>query len=108
MKDKDWTIKINFNEIDEIREMTYWESDAFMKYTIGPNAQLQIRETKDLYNYMKGKIDKPSVYIATGLNQNNKVIFMKGKDLFYLISFDSSDVSDILLAYKNYKQKRKS
>ena len=105
MKNKKWIIKIDFDEIEEIREMTWVESDAFMTYSVGPNLDLQIRLTKDLYNYTKGKIEKPSVYIATALNQSNKVIFMKGKNLFYLVSFDSTDISDILKAFERYKKK---
>lgn len=99
---KDYVVKIDFNEIDEIRVFSWVEATAFLKYTIGPNIELLVRQTKDLHRYAKGEIARPSVYIVQFVSIGNTVL-LKGPNLFYFITFDK-DPSDLVNAYNLFKK----
>lgn len=94
-------VHIGFAEIDELQVMTYTEAEAFRKYNIGPDFQLSIRQMKDTAAYLKGEIPRPSVYIFGGAQSN--CVLIRGADLFYLIVFDTDDVSDLIQAFNSFK-----
>lgn len=94
-------IHIRFEEIDELQVMTYTESEAFLKYNIGPDFQLSKRQIEDTAAYLKGKIQRPSVYTYGGAK--NDCVLIRGPELFYMISFDTDNVSDLTQAYQSFK-----
>lgn len=96
-------VHIRFDEIEELKNLTYVEAEAFLKYKVGPDVELGARQTKDFIKYVQGKIPRPTVYTIAGLSTGGQIVFIKGKDLFYLINFDADDVTDLLEAYENHK-----
>ena len=95
---KDLRFKIDFAEIDEMREMNFQEAELYYE-NLGPNIKLAWEEIKGLYSM--GKENKrPKIYIQ---NQSfGKTILMRGKNFLYLITL-SNDTSDLMTAYKNFK-----
>jgi hypothetical protein len=102
---KKYVVNFKFSEIDEIKELSFIEVKTFLTYKIGPDVDLTIRKTKDLYKYMRGEIDRPSVY-TFGPSSIGTNVFFQGKDLFYLLVFDTKDISDLLNAFKQYKKRQ--
>jgi hypothetical protein len=98
-------VHIRFDEIDELQVMTYTESEAFLKYNIGPDFQLSKRQLEDTAAYLRGKIPRPSVYTYGGAK--NDCVLIRGKELFYMISFDADSVSDLTEAYRSFKNSSK-
>lgn len=96
-------VTIGFEEIDEIRTFSFVEAQTFLKYEVGPNVEIVIRQAKDLHDYVKGKIEKPSVYAFTAIQSVGKIVLLKGPDLFYFLAFDTEDVSDLMDAFNSFK-----
>lgn len=99
-------VTIGFDDIDEIRTFSFVEAQTFLKYEVGPNLELVIRQTKDLHDYVKGKIERPSVYTFTAIQSVGKIVLLKGPDLFYFLAFDTEDVSDLAAAFNSFKASR--
>lgn len=100
------TVYIGFNEIDDLQIFTLAEAEAFLKYNIGPDFQLGIRQTQDYAAYIKGSISRPSVYAFGGAQEN--CVLIRGHELFYLITFENDDVSDLVHAYQTFKSSQTS
>jgi hypothetical protein len=100
-----YPIQINFKEIDEIRELTFVESQSLMKYQVGPNVSLEVQGAKDMYEFLKKKIERPSVYVMTPSSSVAKTLFIKGKNLFYLSAMENENFNDLISAFKKYKKK---
>lgn len=94
-------VYIRFAEVDELQVMTYTESEAFLKYNIGPDFELSKRKIGDTVAYLKGEIARPSVYTSGGAQ--NDCVLIRGAELFYMISFDTDDVSDLIDAYRSFR-----
>jgi hypothetical protein len=94
---------IDFDELDEVRRFSYLEAKAFMEDTVGPNVKLAARQTRDLYRYYRDEIPRPTVYTLTGTNSVGTNVLLRGPELFYLLSFDADDVSDLLHAFEQHK-----
>jgi membrane protein implicated in regulation of membrane protease activity len=92
---------LRFDEIDELKVFTYREAEAYLKYQVGPDIRKGVNQTKDFIRYVKGEITRPSVYTLSSYGTStDKRVLIKGKDLFYLITFDKDDISDLLEAYE--------
>jgi len=100
-------VKIGFDELDEIRTFSFVEAQTFLKYEIGPNLEIVIKQTRDLHDYVKGRIERPSVYTFTAIQSVGEIVLLKGPDLFYFLSFDSEDVSDLVTAFNSFKSSGK-
>ena len=100
---KKYIVKFKFSEIDEMKAFNFIEAQTFLKYKIGPNVDLTMRQAKELYQYQKGKIKRPSVYVY-GPSSIGTNVFFQGKNLFYCLTFDTKDVNDLLNAFKKYKK----
>jgi hypothetical protein len=94
-------VYIRFDEVDELRVFTFTEAQAFLKYNIGPDLDLGRRQVTDTAAYLKGEIPRPSVY--TFGSARSDCVFIRGAELFYLIVFDTDDVTDLLEAYRSFK-----
>ncbi|MBN1992014.1 MAG: hypothetical protein JW953_04875 [Anaerolineae bacterium] len=101
---RDYKFQVGFAEIDEIREFSsYPEAQTFMAYSVGPNLNLAVRQTKDMARFVKGEIDRPRVYVQrSGVG---KIVLLRGSELFYLLGFDTDDVSDLLRAFQQFKSR---
>ncbi len=99
-------VYISFAEVDDLQLFTYTEAEAFLKYNIGPDFQLSMRQIKDNAAYLKGEIPRPSVY--TFGSAKTDCVLIRGPELFYMIAFDADDVSDIVQAYRSFKDSAKA
>ncbi|WHH56930.1 hypothetical protein [Petroclostridium sp. X23] len=96
-------VYIRFDEIDELRVLTFVEVEAFKKYNIGPDIELSIRQSVDIARYIKLEIARPSVYTFTAGSSGDCNVFIRGPELFYLIAFETDNVFDLVEAYDAYK-----
>ena len=88
-KGRRFTVHLRFEEIDEWRDMTFSEVQAFIEGEIGPNAGLKGREVVDMYRYAAGKIARPDVYIQ--YQSGGTTLFLRGPKIFYLITVGNTD-----------------
>lgn len=96
-------IRIGFEELSEIRVLNIAEAEAFREYELGPNVELGIQQTKDLIDYGRGKISRPSVYTIGSDGSIGNSVLMRGPGLFYWLRFRGQDGSDILAAWARYR-----
>ncbi|MFZ5644710.1 MAG: hypothetical protein ACOY46_14060 [Bacillota bacterium] len=97
-------VHIRFDEIDQLEVFTYSEADAYLKYKVGPDLELGVRQTRDFARYVQGKIPRPSVYAFGGAGSTTgKRVLIRGPELFYMVTFDTDDMSDLIEAYHSYK-----
>ena len=104
-KKKIKNIFIGYNEIDEIRVFNFVEAKEFLKYSIGPDAKLAMKNIKQRMDFIKGKIPRPNILITDSISIW-PIVFIKGPNLFYFTGFNKKNVNDLLDAYKKYKKKR--
>lgn len=98
-------VHIRFDEIEQLEVFTYTEADAFLKYKVGPDLKLGARQTRDYMRYVKGEIPRPSVFAFGGAGgTNGKRVLIRGPELFYMVTFDTDDVSDLIEAFQSYKK----
>jgi hypothetical protein len=95
-------VTIRFDELDEIRALSYVEAQSFVQYELGPDLQLALRGTKELYRYLGGEIERPAVYSHWG--SLGVVLLLRGPKLFYLVSVANADVEELVAAFNAYKQ----
>lgn len=97
-------VHIRFDEIEQLEVFSYVEAEAFLEYEVGPDLQLSVRQTKDFVRYVKGEIPRPSVYAfgSSGSGLDKRVL-ISGPELFYMITFENEDISDLLDAYSSFK-----
>ncbi|MDA8226824.1 MAG: hypothetical protein M0T74_03815 [Desulfitobacterium hafniense] len=102
-------VHIFFDEIEDLQVLTFVEADAFLKYNIGPDLNIGMQQAKDFTQYIRGDIRRPSVYAFGGSGgTNNMRVMIRGPELFYMITFDTDDVSDLVEAYRLNKETRVS
>lgn len=94
---------VRFDELEEVRSLTYVESVAYMDYTVGPNIELSMREKRELYEWRTGKIPRPTVYILNSTSALGKKVLLRGSGLIYLISFHAENVGDLIDAFLRSK-----
>jgi len=99
-----FVVKIGFAELDEVKAFTFAEAQTYERYEIGPNIELLARQTKDLYQYMKGAIPRPTVYGLNMRSSSGTTILLRGPEIFYFITVNSPDGRDLLRAYRAFKQ----
>lgn len=99
-------VTIDFADIDEIRIFSPVEADAFERYELGPNVELIARQTRDLFEFARGTIPRPTVFTIGCQTPIGKIVLIRGPNLFYLTSFGQQDGSDLLSAFTAYRQQR--
>jgi hypothetical protein len=101
-------VHIKYNEIDDLQVFTYLEADSVLKYNIGADLNLGVQQTKDFAQYVKGEISRPSVYAFGGAGgSNGNRVLIRGPQLFYMLTFDNDDGSNLVQAYRSYKESTK-
>jgi hypothetical protein len=96
-------VTIRFDELDEIRAFSYVEAQSFVQYELGPDLQLGLKGSTELYRYLNGEIERPSVY-GYYWGSLGTVLLLRGPQLFYLISVANADVNELVAAFNAYKQ----
>ena len=99
---KKYEFPVGFDELDEVRVLTYAEADALVRYRVGPNLDLGLRQAGDLYRYVKGEISRPSVFARVATNRPN--VLLKGPAIFYLISFENEDHEELVRVFQDFQK----
>lgn len=94
-------ITINFDELEEIKILSYLEAKTLLKYQIGPDMLLAAQSVKDMYQYLKNEIPKPRCY--SKISSTGSILLLKGPELFYLLSISNLDHQALLKAFKQAK-----
>lgn len=94
-------ITITFDELEEIKILSYLEARTLLNYQIGPDMFLATQSVKDLYKYLKNEIPKPRYY--SKISSMGSVLLLKGPELFYLLSVSNQDHQALLKAFKQAK-----
>jgi hypothetical protein len=94
-------VTIRFAELDEARAFTYVEAQAYVQYQLGPDLKIALESVAELYRYLNGEIERPSVYGQWG--SMGSVLLLRGPELFYLISVANKDVNDLAAAFIAYR-----
>lgn len=104
--EKRFVIKIDVNEIDEIKEFnnpmevqTYFQSELGVEVGVK-----QMQASIELAKYMNGTIKRPNKYF--GQSSYGKLILIKGKTLFYVINIDFDSYTRLINAFNNTKRKK--
>jgi hypothetical protein len=94
---------VSFDELDEIRQFSYSvEAEAFFKYTVGLDLRLAVRQMQSFRQSMKGKIPRPTLYCSQ-ISDYGRVVSLRGPELFYVLTFDTNDASDLIEAFRKFK-----
>ena len=109
---KQWTAKIKFNELDEIKEFSPQEAMVYMGAVISPDVALFAKTLSNFRKFTKGEINRPAVYVTRNTSPfpgwqvyAGKTVLLKGPSLFYFVTFTRRDVSDLIQRFKSYKRK---
>ncbi len=95
-------VKIGFDELDEIRAFSYVEAQSYVQYEIGLDFQLALKQGKDMYHYLNGELERPSVYGHWG--SLGTTLLLRGPNLCYLISVSNANMNELLAAFNAYRQ----
>ncbi len=95
-------VRIAFDELDEVRAMSYVEAQSYVQYEIGPDVQLALKNTTELYRYIAGQVERPTYYGHWGAV--GTTLALRGPALFYLVSVANENVDELLAAFSTYKQ----
>ena len=96
-------IRIGFDELEDVRVFTPVEAQAFRQYELGPNVELGIQQTRDLIDFGRGAITRPSVYTIGSENSLGKSVLLRGPNLFFWTHYGGQDGSDLLAAFDAYR-----
>jgi hypothetical protein len=90
---------VRFDELEEVRSLTYAEARTYMEYTVGPNVELVAREVREVYQWRTGRIPRPTAHYSTAENPFGQKVVLRGPKLFYLFSFHT-DPAGLLDAFR--------
>ena len=79
-------VHIAFSEIDSIAVQNYQQVQAMKDFEIGEDIDLAGRHAKDMFMFMRMKIDRPRVFYLPVNNLDNTHITIQGKDLLYVMA----------------------
>jgi hypothetical protein len=95
------TVQLRFEEINDLRDMTFSEAQAFIQGEVGPNAGLKGRQAVDMYKYAAGKISRPDVYIQ--YQSGGTTLFLRGSKIFYLITVGNTENERLFATFAQKK-----
>ena len=91
-------VHFNFDELDEIRVMDFFETQAYMK-ELGLNFEEAWKQAKSFYNIGK---ERPKTYIAQQSNCPN--ILLRGTDIHYLLGVSNENCQELIKAFDNFNK----
>ncbi len=104
-KNPRWDVRIGFDDLEEIRDLSDMEAGAFLQYQIGPNLTLGAAAAVDQYRYFSKQIPRPRFYAVNALRPNGRTLYLRGPELFYLIAVDG-DPRELLAAFEKHRSER--
>lgn len=93
-------VLLRFDELAEVRPLSYVGARAFLRYEVGPNLDLAARQTEDVAHYLRGDIARPGVYTIGTPTMAGRHVLLRGPELFYLLAVDADDVTDAIDAFE--------
>ena len=93
-------VLLRFDELTEVRPLSYVGARAFLRYEVGPNLDLAARQTRDVARYLKGDIARPGVYTIGTPTMAGTHVLLRGPELLYLLAVDGDDVADLGNAFE--------
>lgn len=97
--DRKYTIRVGFDEITELKLLNYQEAKDYLKYEFSPDLKKLSSAPKDWYAFMKDNV-RPHVY--TKIQSGGAAVLVRGDGIFYLITVNKDDCSDLIEAFKGY------
>ncbi|RPI22212.1 MAG: hypothetical protein EHM61_22805 [Acidobacteria bacterium] len=104
-KNPRWDVRIGFDDLEEIRDLSDMEAGAFLQYQIGPNLTLGAAAAVDQYRYFNKQIPRPRFYAVNALRPNGRTLLLRGPDLFYLIAVDG-DPRELAAAFEKHRSEK--
>lgn len=98
--DRKYTIRVGFDEITELKLLAYQEAKDYMRYEFSPDLKKLSSAPKDWYAFMKDNV-RPHVY--TKIQSGGAAVLVRGEGIFYLITVNKDDCSDLIEAFKRHK-----
>ncbi len=98
-----YDVRIAFDDVDEMRDLSDAEAAAFLQYQIGPNLTLGAAAVVDQYRYFNRQIPRPRFYVHNALRPNGRTLFLRGPELFYLIAVDR-DPGELVAAFEKHRR----
>ena len=93
-------VLLRFDELSDVRRLTYVTAMAYVRYEVGPNLTLALRQTEDVARFFRGDIPRPRVYAMGVPTIAGRHVLLRGPELFYLIAFDCDDAEDLVNAFR--------
>ena len=100
--ERKYTIRVGFDEIAELKLLHYQEAKDYMRYEFSPDLKKLASAPKSWYAFMKDNV-RPPVY--TKITSGGAAVLVRGHGIFYLITVNKDDCSDLLTAFQAYKNK---
>ncbi len=100
-----WDVRIEFDDLEEIRDLSDMEAGAFLQYQIGPNLTLGTAAVADQYRYFRQQIPRPRFYAFNALRPNGRTLLLRGPDLFYLVAVDG-DTAELVAAFEKHRSEK--
>lgn len=98
--ERKYTIRVGFNEVTELKLLNYQEAKDYMKYEFSPDLKKLSSAPKDWYAFMKDNV-RPHVY--TKIQSGGAAVLVRGDGIFYLITVNKDDCSDLIEVFNVYK-----
>lgn len=98
---KQYIMRISFDELEEIRVLSWMEADALAKYQLSLDLPLTASATKELYQYFSGQIERPNHFVQLAINGDS--LFLRGPNVFYLVTVSNLDSTELISKFTTYK-----
>jgi len=95
-------VKIKLSEITKLQVLNYQEVEAIKSYEIGPDVKLVAQSQKDLFQYLRGKIERPRAFLKVVNNPILSHVLLQGSDFLYVFSLPSEQAEQAQEAWNKY------
>ncbi len=106
-----YPIKILFSEIQEIKALSFIESQSFLRYKVGPDVGLEVQSLRDLTKFLKDPANpesRPNTYTFMTTGAAAKTLLIRGPKIFYLFAVGNEDVDEVIKKVRNHISKKGS
>jgi hypothetical protein len=104
-KPHQYTVRLGFDELDEVRELSDVEAQDLLKYRMGPDLTVAAAAAKDLIRWVEGQIPRPATFVRNALRPGGRTLLLRGPQVLYLVAIAEGDHTDLLNAFEAYKRR---
>ena len=94
---KQYSAFLHFKDIERMQILTYMDALSYYRYQIKPDLRIQAMRNSAMFAKKQ-----PDYYITQPVGNGINIV-IEGKNLFYFMSFQTEDVTDLVEAYKLFK-----